>query len=80
VDAGVDGSRGVRRVVDDVDEGAEAWCGGVIVGDARKEELRVIVGGPTLEDVPGEDLRKSVGEALMRTLEDGKGAGLGVHV
>jgi hypothetical protein len=45
-----------------------------------REELRVIVGGPTLEDAPGEDLRKSVGEALMCTLEDGKGAGLGVHV
>jgi len=80
VDESVDGSRGVRRVIDDVDEGTEARGGGVIVRDARQEELRVIVGGPALEDAPGEDLRESVGEALMRTLEDREGAGLGVHV
>jgi len=47
VDEGVDGSRGVRRIIDDVDEGTEARGGGVI---ARQEELRVIVGGPALKD------------------------------
>jgi hypothetical protein len=62
-----------------VDEGAEGGGGGatVHIGDTRQKELVVVVGGPTLEYAPYEDLRESHGEALMRTLEDGEGHGSG---